>query len=216
MAVNTPEDLTAKVISLSSIKLTWSKATSPDVGILHYNIYKDGEFLNLISYRDVTEYIDANVVLDTTYEYQVSTVDRNHEESDLSSAISIAFTEENFNLYDLEVYLNRNGGQNMELIVNQNEYPILTAVQDYSYDVGQAIDQPVKFDRSYRTSINNNITSFFYIPMDDLINYDIPDSAYTNQSTKNRRFFTSTIVNQKLSDLFRKVISVAERFELGR
>lgn len=215
MSVSTPENFTVKVINLSSIKLTWSKSLSPGIGMLHYNIYRDSELLTVVRHNDNPVYIDEDVVLDTTYEYQISAVDRDLNESALSDATSITFDENNYILYDLETYLESLGGQNMELIVNDNEYPILTAVQSYSFDCGQAIDQSPKFDRAYRTGLSNNTTSFFYIPMDDLINYDIPNGPYTNQATKNSRFFTSSLVNQKLLNIFRKVISVAERFELG-
>lgn len=76
--------LTATAMSSSQIDLAWAAATD-DVGVDHYNIYRDGTFLTSVT---TTSYSDTGLAALTTYSYTVSAVDAAGNEGLQSSSAS--------------------------------------------------------------------------------------------------------------------------------
>jgi len=79
-----PQDLIANAVSTSQINLTWTASTD-NVSVLAYRIYKDGIF---IATSSLTNYSSTGLSADTLYTYNVSAVDTSYNESAQSSNAS--------------------------------------------------------------------------------------------------------------------------------
>ena len=81
-APTTPESLAATPRSQSTIDLSWDQASDPESGVTQYNVYRNGV---LIGSSNTTSLVDSGLQLNTPYSYQVSAVNSQGLESDLSS-----------------------------------------------------------------------------------------------------------------------------------
>jgi subtilisin family serine protease/chitodextrinase len=84
-----PTGLTATVISSSTINLAWTASTD-DVGIDSYKVYRDGLLLKMLG--NVTSYSDIELTPSTPYSYTVSACDAAGNCSAQSSAILVTTT----------------------------------------------------------------------------------------------------------------------------
>jgi uncharacterized repeat protein (TIGR03806 family) len=66
-----PANLSAQVLSSSSIRLSWSASTDPS-GISGYRVYRDGAQINISA---TTSYTDSGLAANTQYSYTVAAVD---------------------------------------------------------------------------------------------------------------------------------------------
>ena len=73
-----PANLQATVISSSQINLSWSALTDNDIGVIGYNIYRNGTQLTTTAN---TSYSDTGLSPSTTYAYTVSAYDAAGDES---------------------------------------------------------------------------------------------------------------------------------------
>ena len=69
----TPTNLTAATSASGHVQLTWN-ATYDDTGVNGYGIYRDGQLIATVG-GAITQYVDMNVGLSVTYNYQVDAVD---------------------------------------------------------------------------------------------------------------------------------------------
>jgi chitodextrinase len=71
-APSTPTGLTATAVSSSRIDLTWTASTD-NVGVTRYRLYRNGAFLTLLG--NVTSYQNNGLSASTTYSYTVQAID---------------------------------------------------------------------------------------------------------------------------------------------
>lgn len=198
--------------SLESMTLIWTISTSSGEGVNGYKIYRDSVLIKNVFGRTSTTYTDEdNLVLETTYDYTIKAFDRQGYESDFSATYSKEFSRDEYELDDLERYLTSLGGQNMILIINDQEIPILTAMREYIDDVILAIDQGVHFDTDYKKGLSTNINTFWYMPMDDLWNFTL-GLPYRDNVVKNRRFSADPEVKIRIKNILMKVYQTANYF----
>jgi glucose/arabinose dehydrogenase/PKD repeat protein len=86
-APSTPTNLAAQAVAADQIRVSWTASTD-DVGVSTYRIYRDGAFLTTSS---VTPWNDAGLTPGTTYSYRVSAADAAGNESD-QTAPAVATT----------------------------------------------------------------------------------------------------------------------------
>jgi len=214
MSSTIPEILSTKIVSSTEIKITWSISSSPDIGVDGYNIYRGISFpvlIGTVNGRLNTIFIDSSLSYDNTYTYSVSSFDYDGNESSLSDQVSKELSEAKFIIEQLSDYLERNGAQNLTLVTQQTEVPVLEAMEGNIDDVILAIDNPVHFDTQYRENLEDNQSCFWYIPMDDLWNYTV-GLPYSDNVTKNRRFIGDVKITNKLSNVFRRLYQDANYF----
>lgn len=111
-----------------------------------------------------------------------------------------------------EAFLPTVGAQNMLLVVYDQEIDIMTAIENNLDDMITAYSSPFRFDDSYRNDLSNNTNVFFYIPMDDMWGFSVPESNFVDKSLKIRRFFTSAIISNKLSNLSKRLFNIIQYF----
>ncbi|MGA2502076.1 MAG: lamin tail domain-containing protein, partial [Tepidisphaeraceae bacterium] len=89
-APTTPTNLTAHttLTPASLISLTWSASSDPQSYVDHYNIYRNG---TLLASTAGTSYFDSTALTAVSYSYQVSAVNRDGYESNLSPALVIMY-----------------------------------------------------------------------------------------------------------------------------
>ncbi|NRA39588.1 MAG: DUF5060 domain-containing protein, partial [Planctomycetes bacterium] len=80
-APSQPQSLALNILSDSQIDLTWNASTD-NVAVSTYNIYRDGSLINSSS---ITSFSDSGLTASTNYSYQVSAVDSSANESTLSA-----------------------------------------------------------------------------------------------------------------------------------
>lgn len=80
-----PQNLTATVISSTQINLSWSASTD-NVGVAGYNLYRDGILAHQSTGAPVTSYSDAGLQPSTAYTYTVSAYDAAGNESGQSTS----------------------------------------------------------------------------------------------------------------------------------
>jgi chitodextrinase len=80
-----PANLSAAVISSSQVNLTWTASTD-DVGVSGYRIYRDG---SLVGTATGTSYTDTGLSAATTYSYRVAAYDAAGNASAQTGAISV-------------------------------------------------------------------------------------------------------------------------------
>jgi chitodextrinase len=78
---STPTGLTATALSASEIKLVWNASTD-DVGVAGYKVYRDGVFVRTVAQRGTT---DLGLSANKQYCYQVSAIDDAANESGKSA-----------------------------------------------------------------------------------------------------------------------------------
>jgi chitodextrinase len=76
-APSTPTGLTGSVLSASEIRLSWNASTD-DVGVAGYKVYRDGAFVRTVTQRGTT---DLGLSANTQYCYEVSAIDDAANES---------------------------------------------------------------------------------------------------------------------------------------
>lgn len=213
MSSTIPEIQSIKIISETESVIVWNQSSSSDVGVKGYNLYRgeDPSLISTIYGRSSLTYTDSGLSFGNTYTYRISSFDINNVESGLSEAFIKEFSQSKFVLDQLETYLRSHNAQNLTLIVNQEEIPILTAMEENIHDVVAAIDSPVHFDTQFRENIEDNITSFWYIPMNDLWGYSM-GFPYAEQTLRNRRFFGDTAINNRLANIFQRIYQDANYF----
>ena len=213
MASTVPTIQSAKIISGTTLKLTWSQSTSPDVGVKGYGVYRgsDPVLIGSTTGAGSTTYTDSGLSFDNTYVYSVRSIDNNDVGSSLSDYYTKIFTNSKFILDELEKYLEANGAQNMILVVQQDEIPVLIAMEEYISDVVIAIDNSVVFGPEFRNDIEDNLNSFWYIPMDGLWNYTV-GLPYSDNVTKNRKFHADVKIQNKLANVFQRIYQDARHF----
>lgn len=111
-----------------------------------------------------------------------------------------------------ESFLLTVGAQNMLLVVYNQEIGVMAALQSNIDDMVTAYGNAFRFDDSYRNDLENNTQVFFYIPMDDMWNFSVPESNFVDKSLKLRRFFTSSIISNKLSNLSKRLFNIIHYF----
>ena len=85
--IEPPSNVTGLIVSDAKdgkLNLAWDAATD-NVGVDHYNIYRDGSFLNITT---STSYQDTGLTNGQTYTYQVSAVDTSGNEGPKSDPVS--------------------------------------------------------------------------------------------------------------------------------
>ena len=84
-----PANLSGQVVVVPGpqIELAWDASSDPQTWVEHYVIYRDGRPIDTAA---GLEYTDANVLPATPYVYQVSAVNRDAYESDLSAEVMLA------------------------------------------------------------------------------------------------------------------------------
>jgi chitodextrinase len=80
-----PQNLTSPSQTGTTVDLVWDAATD-NVGVTHYNIYRDGGF---ISSESSTNHTAVGLTPATSYDFQVSAVDAAGNESDLSAVRTV-------------------------------------------------------------------------------------------------------------------------------
>ena len=81
-----PTNVAATAIDSNRVQLTWIASTD-NVGVTGYDIYRDGTLLTTVS--PVTRYYDNTAQPDTTYSYRIRARDAGGRVSSLSSAASV-------------------------------------------------------------------------------------------------------------------------------
>lgn len=84
-APSVPAGLTASAPTSNRVNLAWSASTD-NIGVAGYNIYRNGSFINTSS---TSSYPDTGVVGTTSYSYQVSAFDAAGNVSGLSAAVGV-------------------------------------------------------------------------------------------------------------------------------
>jgi chitodextrinase len=82
-----PANVQATATAPNAVQLTWSASTD-NVGVLGYDIYRNGTFLGTVS-SSTTSYTDAPVTPSTTYQYTVDAYDGSNNVSQQSTAASV-------------------------------------------------------------------------------------------------------------------------------
>ena len=85
-APSAPAALDAQVAGNDGIELSWDASTD-NVGVTGYEIYRDGELLALTA-GDVTSYTDQPVSIETAYEYTVRAMDLLENRSEASNTVT--------------------------------------------------------------------------------------------------------------------------------
>jgi glucose/arabinose dehydrogenase/chitodextrinase len=85
-APTSPADLAAQVASQSRVNLSWTASTD-NVGVTSYEIYRNGELLDVVG--NVTTYADNTVSVETPYEYTVRALDVEENRSAASNAATV-------------------------------------------------------------------------------------------------------------------------------
>jgi glucose/arabinose dehydrogenase/fibronectin type 3 domain-containing protein len=85
-APTAPADLAAQVASQSRVDLSWT-AAADNVGVTNYEIYRDGQLLDVVG--NDTSYADTNVSVETPYEYTVRAVDAEQNRSAASNTAQV-------------------------------------------------------------------------------------------------------------------------------
>ncbi|WNN45067.1 glycosyl hydrolase family 18 protein [Winslowiella toletana] len=82
---STPQGLYGEASGAHAVKLSW-EASSDNVAVRHYNIYRNGA---LLTKQLQTSFIDTGLAAGTSYQYQVEAVDTSDNHSDKSEMISV-------------------------------------------------------------------------------------------------------------------------------
>jgi len=77
-----PSGVTAEVTGQAAIEITWSPSSDHQSGVRHYIVYRDGVPIDAV---EGTSMVDTGVLPSVTYAYQVSAVNMDYFESNLSS-----------------------------------------------------------------------------------------------------------------------------------
>jgi fibronectin type 3 domain-containing protein len=80
-----PSNVADSVIGPTQVQLTWTASTD-NVGVTAYNIYRNGGTTPYKTVTNVTSFLDSNAVANSSYTYQVSAVDAAGNESAKTSA----------------------------------------------------------------------------------------------------------------------------------
>lgn len=84
-----PLDLVATDSTQTTLDLSWSASTD-SVGVTGYNVFRDGELLDSVT---ATNYQATELTSDTLYEFTVSAVDAEGNESEQSDTVSVTTLE---------------------------------------------------------------------------------------------------------------------------
>ncbi len=196
----------------AQLVLTWE---IPTTSVRNYKIYRDLVEIGISVGKANNTFIDTTAAYGdgVSYSYNVSVIDFDEIEGDLSDTYVKDFETSDLMLDHLYTYLLANGAQNMKLIVGEEEIPVLTAMEEYIDDVIIAIDHPVVFDADFRDRTADNIVSFWYIPQDDLWGYrQDPNSPYEKSDLKTRRFRLDSKINNKISNVMSRIYQDANYF----
>jgi chitodextrinase len=99
-APTVPQNVSAFVLSQSSVRLTWDASTD-NVSVEGYHIYREGVPVTTTA---VTEYTDTGLQESTTYHYTVSAYDATGNESDPSSTVAVTTLPATEQTADLDVH----------------------------------------------------------------------------------------------------------------
>ncbi len=80
-----PQDLAAEAVTASTVQLSWSASTD-NVGVVGYNVYRGGGFLGSTS---GLSYTDQGLTASTAYTYEVSAFDAANLESGRSAPLTV-------------------------------------------------------------------------------------------------------------------------------
>ena len=86
-APSVPTGLAATATGPDTVDLSWT-ASSDDIGVAGYNVYRDGSTTPLVTVTSGTTYTDAGLTGSTAYTYTVSAFDAAGNESAQSSAVT--------------------------------------------------------------------------------------------------------------------------------
>lgn len=89
-APDVPQNVVLTVVSSTEISLTWDASTD-NVGVTGYNIYRDGSFLASVNTNEAS---DTGLIPATEYCYAVSAYDEVGNESSASEAVCAVTTSE--------------------------------------------------------------------------------------------------------------------------
>lgn len=88
IAPSMPTNLTAAA-TINSVSLNWTASTD-NTGVHHYDVYRDGV---KVGTSTTTQFVDTDLVANTTYTYTVKAVDRAGNTSDASEILSVTTQE---------------------------------------------------------------------------------------------------------------------------
>ena len=86
-APSVPTGLAATATGPDTVDLSWT-ASSDDIGVAGYNVYRDGSTTPLATVTSGTTYTDTGLTASTAYAYTVSAFDAAGNESAQSSAVT--------------------------------------------------------------------------------------------------------------------------------
>ena len=86
-APSVPTGLAATATGPDTVDLSWT-ASSDDIGVAGYNVYRDGATTPLVTVTSGTTYTDTGLTASTAYTYTVSAFDAAGNESAQSSAVT--------------------------------------------------------------------------------------------------------------------------------
>lgn len=81
-----PENLRTTAVESTRVDLAWSASSDPESGVDHYRVLRDGSGIGTTV---DTLFSDTGLEAGTTYDYRVSAVNGDGEESGLSEAVSV-------------------------------------------------------------------------------------------------------------------------------
>jgi hypothetical protein len=118
-----PQNLGSPAQTGTTIDLVWDASTD-NVGVTHYNIYRDGV---VVASESSTNHTAVGLTPATSYEFRVSAVDAAGNESTLSDALSVA-TWHTIHVGGLDVTLDRTGsnyrGRVTVLVLDHDGSPV--------------------------------------------------------------------------------------------
>ncbi len=161
----TPLDLSG-VGSTSSIALTWTRSTEPD--LLGYNLYRSssegGPYTRLtaIPTERIAYYVDEGLVTLTRYFYKVAAVDSSCNESDRSAAVPVSTNPPNHAFFPTPIGLASQSSVAIEHIWSGYPLSIVTGTDELIYAWNPDGSAPVDADGSIATSGDFSMRGFNY------------------------------------------------------
>ncbi len=137
VAPTIPDNLVIAASGTSSVILTWDNS-SDDIGVVGYNIYRNGK---RIAYSSTNKYADSDLLPNTVYTYAVSAYDKAGNCSGQCAALEF-ITED----YEYEYTIS--SPQDLKAVVNQNDMSVTVT---WSKDTS---DNSIKGYKVYRDGIN--------------------------------------------------------------
>lgn len=167
-APTVPTNLTATAVSSTRVDLSWSASTD-NVAVVGYNIYRDNTFLTSTSN---TSYSDTGLISNTTYTYSVSAYDAIPNESANSSEATVITPTSGgasggstpAKAFDIDVYIDTN--IDSAVITWTTDLPAKTKIKwgrDMGVSEGTILDPNLENDHKAVISALNPQTKYYFV-----------------------------------------------------